>query len=57
MTQIKMTSFEVNDLLFSLENFSENASDLLEFINAYVTGPSQHCCGYCESLVTSENTM
>lgn len=57
MTQIKMTSFEVNDLLFSLENFSENASDLLEFINAYVSGPSQHCCGYCESLVASENTM
>lgn len=57
MTQIKMTSFELNDLLFSLENFSENASELLEFINAYVSGPSQNCCGYCESLVTSENTM
>ena len=57
MTQLTMTSFEVNDLLFSLENFSENASDLLEFINASVSGPTQNCCGYCESLVELENTM
>jgi|TARA_R100000084_G_scaffold106641_1_gene65174 hypothetical protein len=50
-----MVDFELNDLLFSLENSSKSAKDLIDYINAYVIGPTQSCCEYCKSLSEAEH--
>ncbi len=55
MKHTTMFDFELNDLLFSLENSSKSAKDLIDYINAYVIGPTQSCCEYCKSLSEAEH--
>lgn len=56
MTQIHMTTFEVNDLLYSME-MSDTISEILDYIDAAIVGPTQPCCDYCESLLEAERNQ
>ena len=51
-----MNTYEFNDLMYALEN-STNASQLLEYIDSAMIGPTQPCCDYCESLLEAEKNQ
>ena len=56
MTQSIMTNDEMNDLMYALEN-STTGSELLEYIDSAMIGPTQPCCDYCESLLEAEKNQ
>lgn len=56
MTSLTMNTYELNDLMYALEN-STTASQLLEYIDSAMIGPTQPCCDYCESLLEAERNQ
>lgn len=56
MTSLIMNEYELNDLMYVLEN-SNTANQLLEYIDSAMVGPTQPCCDYCESLLEAEKNQ